>query len=265
VAAVVTISGSGPQDRDEWVPIVPGYRPYRQLADTLSRRGMAVLRFDDRGHGGSTGNHSTATSADFAHDVRAVVAWLRERADIDPDRVFLLGHSEGAIIAPLVAARDSALAAIVLLAGPSKSGREIIYEQQRYAIDRDPALETAHARDSAALAARLAYDSFPSVNPWNRFFAAYDPLPTARTVHVPTLILHGDSDRQVTVDQAETLAGAMREAGNRDVTVRVYEGLNHLFLRDPEGNPANYGRLSGGGFAPEVVGTIVDWLLARTR
>ncbi|MBL8961182.1 MAG: alpha/beta hydrolase, partial [Gemmatimonadetes bacterium] len=92
---VVTISGSGGQDRDEYIPIVPGFRPFRQLADSLGRRGIAVLRFDDRGIGESTGDHGKATSADFADDVRSIVAWLRARPEIDPDRVMLMGHSEG--------------------------------------------------------------------------------------------------------------------------------------------------------------------------
>ncbi|MCU0635398.1 MAG: hypothetical protein MUE41_11045, partial [Gemmatimonadaceae bacterium] len=83
LAVVVTISGSGPQDRDGFIPVAGGYRPFRDLADTLARRGIAVLRFDDRGVGGSTGDFSQATSADFADDVRAIVTWLRTRPDID--------------------------------------------------------------------------------------------------------------------------------------------------------------------------------------
>jgi len=263
--AVVTISGSGAQDRDEWIPVANGYRPFRQFADTLGRNGIAVVRFDDRGYGASTGNHSRATSADFADDVRSVVAWLRTRADIDPDRIFLLGHSEGAMIAPMVAANDPNLAGLVLLAGPSQNGRDIIFYQQRYVIDRDTSLRTAAARDSVAAVARTQFDSLAKSQPWLGFFATYDPLATARAVKVPSLILHGATDRQVTAEQADELARAMRDGGNRDVTARVFSDLNHLFLPDTDGDPANYVRMKSGHIGPDVAGLVVDWITARSK
>jgi len=113
VPVVVTITGSGPQDRDGRLAGINGYRPFRALADTLGRRGVAVLRFDERGVGGSTGTYAGATTQDFAADVRAALAWLRTRPDVDPRRLALLGHSEGGIVAPMVAATDS-VAAVVL-------------------------------------------------------------------------------------------------------------------------------------------------------
>jgi len=261
---VVTITGSGPQDRDEWIGI-NGYRPFRQIADTLGRRGIAVLRFDDRGTGASTGNFASATSADFADDVRAIVAWLRARPDIDANRVFLLGHSEGGLIAPLVAATDPRLAGIVLLAGPSRNGRDIIYYQQRYAIDHDTTFKSEQARDSAALVARARFDSMSKSSAWLGFFVDYDPLATAARVKTPTLVLQGANDRQVTAEQAEELGRAIRRGGNRDVTVRVFPGLNHLFLPDTSGNPANYARLGTGRVSPEVLGAIADWIAAHRR
>ncbi len=265
VPVVITISGSGPQDRDEYIPVAGGFRPFRQIADTLGRRGIAVLRFDDRGYGASTGDHATATSADFADDVRAIVAWLRARPDVDADRILLLGHSEGGLIAPMVAATDTRIRGLVLMAGPSQRGRDIIYYQQRFAIDRDTALTSVAQRDSAAAVARAQYDSIVPTRPWWRFFADHDPLPAARQVKAPALILQGETDRQVTADQAEQLGAAIREGGNRDVTVRVFPRLNHLFLPDPDGNPANYVRLPNGRIAPEVTGLIVDWILEQTR
>jgi CubicO group peptidase (beta-lactamase class C family)/alpha-beta hydrolase superfamily lysophospholipase len=263
--AVVTISGSGAQDRDELIPIASGYRPFRQIADTLGRRGIAVLRFDDRGYGGSTGDASTATSADFADDVRAAVAWLRARPDVDPDKVFLLGHSEGGMIAPMVAASDTALAGIVLLAGPSQNGRDIIHYQQRYAIDRDTSLKTDVSRDSAARIAHATFDSLAQARPWFAYFVAHDPIAVARRVRTPALILHGETDRQVTQEQATELGAALRASGNADVTVRVYPGLNHLFLQDPDGNPANYLRAADARIGSGVLGVIADWVAARTR
>ena len=102
--AVITITGSGTEERDESIPGVTGYRPFRDIADTLGRRGIAVLRLDDRGAGGSDLGPRGATSADFADDVRAGLAYLRTRPDIDGDRLALVGHSEGGMIAPMVAA-----------------------------------------------------------------------------------------------------------------------------------------------------------------
>jgi uncharacterized protein len=261
--AVVTISGSGPQDRDSAIPILPGYRPFREIADTLSRRGIAVLRLDDRGTGASTGEFSAATSADFADDVRAAIEYLRARADVDPDRIALVGHSEGGMIAPMVAATDARLSAIALVAGTARTGREIIAFQQRQAIENNPAIP-AEARDSvyADVAARFGETTAGSV--WIRYFLDHDPLATARRVaSTPVLVLHGETDRQVTVDQAEMLAEAFREAGNPDVTVVVLPDVNHLLLRDPDGNPALYSAIADRSVVPEARGALADWLAER--
>jgi dienelactone hydrolase len=120
--AIVTITGSGQQDRDEYVPIAGGVRLFRALADTVSRRGIAVLRLDDRGLGASTGDFHLATSADFADDIRAGVAYLRARPDIDPARIGLVGHSEGGMIGPMIAATDPKIRALVTMAGPRDQG-----------------------------------------------------------------------------------------------------------------------------------------------
>jgi dienelactone hydrolase len=261
---VITISGSGPQDRDEHLPIVPGFRPFRQIADTLGRRGIAVLRLDDRGTGESTGDFAKASSADFADDVRAAIAWLRARPDVNPQRIALLGHSEGAMIAPMVAATDSKLAGIVLMAGPSKRGREVLDHQIRYGIEHDSSIAPAK-RDSAFAASRIAADTTAAPPPWMKFFLAYEPLPTIRKVKVPVLVLQGATDQQVTADQAGAIGAALREAGNRDVTVRVLPDRNHLFLPDSIGNPAGYVRLSSGKIGPDVMGEIANWLVRRLK
>ncbi|MGQ0649147.1 MAG: alpha/beta hydrolase family protein [Gemmatimonadaceae bacterium] len=263
VPAVVTISGSGPQDRDEYIPLVPGFRPFRQLADTLGRRGIAVLRYDDRGTGESGGSFAGSTSADFANDVRSLVRWLRARPEVDPRRIFLLGHSEGGLIAPMVAADDPSLAGIVLLAGPAKNGLDIVRFQQRYAIEHDTSLRAPARRDSAIAAANKMVDQLAAGDAWMKFFFSYDPLATARKVRVPAFVVQGGSDQQVTADQAEPLGAALRASDNADVSVRIFPDLNHLFLPDPTGNPANYVRLTSGRIGSEVMGPIVDWLLQR--
>lgn len=260
VPAVVTISGSGGQDRDEYIPLVPGFRPFRQVADTLGRRGIAVLRFDDRGIGESGGSFVGSTSADFAEDVRSLVRWLRARPDIDPDRIFLLGHSEGGLIAPMVAAGDARLAGIVLMAGPAQKGRDVLRYQQRFAVAGDSSLRTQAQRDSAMRVIEAQTDTLGMRDKWMGFFFTHDPLATARRVKVPVLIAQGATDRQVTADQAETLAAALRAGGNRDVTVKVFADRNHLFLPDPDGNPAGYVRLPSGRIGADVLGPIADWV-----
>jgi alpha-beta hydrolase superfamily lysophospholipase len=244
---------------------VPNFRPFRQLADTLGRHGVAVLRMDDRGVGESGGSFQGSTSADFANDIRDGVQWLRTRPGIDPRRVFLLGHSEGGLVAPMVAADDPTLAGIVLMAGPSKNGLDIVKFQQRFAVEHDTAYAAPARRDSALRAAAAAVEQLGKSDKWMGFFFSYDPLPTARRVTVPVLIVQGGSDQQVTAEQAPELGAAIRAGGNTDVTVTVFPDLNHLFLHDPGGNPANYTSLPDGHIAPNVIGPILDWILARAR
>ncbi len=124
--AVLLITGSGAQDRNEEIF---NHRPFLVLADHLTRRGIAVLRVDDRGVGGTSKGNDNATSEDFAEDVRAGVAFLKTRKEIDPKRVGLIGHSEGGLIAPMVAADSNDVAFIVLLAGPGVSGEQIMLKQ----------------------------------------------------------------------------------------------------------------------------------------
>ncbi|HEU4556798.1 MAG TPA: alpha/beta fold hydrolase [Longimicrobium sp.] len=264
VPAVITITGSGLQDRDEAVSVVPGFRPFRQVADTLGRRGIAVLRMDDRGFGASEGDGQQATTRDFASDIAAAVAYLRTRPEIDPDRIALAGHSEGGVIAPMVAADDPRLRAVVLIAGTSRTGRRIIEYQIRNPLDRNTTLTNAQ-RDSAYRADWAQLDSTAARLPWLPFFLSYDPLPTARRVRQPVLILQGETDRQVTADQARELEFALREAGNRDVTVHVFPNLNHLLIHDPDGMPAGYSRLSSNRVDAKLLGVLADWLAEKLR
>jgi dienelactone hydrolase len=259
VPAVVTITGSGQQDRDEYIPFAGGIRLFRELADTLSRRGIAVLRLDDRGVGASGGVASTSTSADFADDIRAAIAYLRTRKDIDPDRIGIIGHSEGGAIAPMVAASDQRLRAVVAMAAPGEPGIEISMAQNKYLVDRDSSL-TPTQRDSILRAARGALDPAKQTIPWVKFWMSYDPAPTARQVKAPTLIVQGATDRQVPVDQAEKLAALIRAGGNRNVTVRVFPATNHLFVDDPSGDFNAYDKLRTNRVSAAVLGVIADWL-----
>ena len=264
VPVVVTISGSGPQDRDSHVQGLGDYRPFRAIADTLGRRGIGVLRFDERGVGASSGAFGTATTRDFAADVRTVLAWLRARPDVDATRLALLGHSEGGLVAPMVAADDPGLAGMVLMAAPALPGRAILEHQARAGILRDTTQPRAR-RDALLAQLPRSLDSALAGNAWLRELAAYDPRPTLRRVRTPTLVLQGTSDQQVTADQADTIVAALRAAGNRAVARRVFPDVDHLFLHDPNGDPTRYWALPGQQLPAAVLGSIADWLVATLR
>jgi uncharacterized protein len=265
VAAIVTITGSGAQDRDENLgEVLAGFRPFRQLADSLARRGIAVLRMDDRGTGASTGNHRTATSADFAEDIRAGLAYLRTRPEIDANRLGVVGHSEGGLIGPMVAVKEPTLRALVLMAGPAQSGRPILQFQLTNRVNQDTMIKGAR-RDSALARVNSTIDSLGANNPWMKFFLDHDPLATARQIRTPVLILNGATDQQVTPEQVKTLVDAFKAAGNKDITSHVFPAVNHLFIYDPNGSPWGYTRLTRSAVEPAVMGMVVDWLAQRLK
>jgi uncharacterized protein len=262
---VISITGSGPQDRDEYIDIIPGgFRLFRQVADTLARRGIAMLRMDDRGYGESGGAFAAATSRDFANDIRAAITYLRSRNDVDSTKIFLIGHSEGGMIAPMVAAEERGLAGIVLMAGPGRNGRQILEFQVGAGVKRDTAL-TGAKRDSAIARVPVLVDSLLKTTAWLTFFGTHDPIATAKRVRTPVLILQGADDQQVVGAEAPLLRNAFTAGGNRDVTMRVFPELNHFFIRQPGGNPAGYTTLSTNLVSSDVLGVAVDWIAQRAQ
>lgn len=260
--AVVTITGSGQQDRDEFIPVAGGVRLFRQLADTLGRRGIAVLRLDDRGLGASGGDARSATTADFADDIRSAIAYLRARPDIDPARIALAGHSEGAIIAPMIAATDHSVRAIVLFAGTAVPGIEISMGQNKDAVDRQNNLSPSQ-RDSILAAARIALAPEKQTVPWLKYFLAYDPTPALRKVQAATLVIQGETDRQVPPAQATLIEKLIKSGGNKDVTVRLFPATDHLLVPDVSGDPSKYDSLKVNKVRPEVLGAVADWLVLK--
>lgn len=285
--AAVLITGSGAQDRDE---AIMGHRPFAVLADALTRRGIAVLRTDDRGFAKSTGDFAKATSEDFATDTAAAVTFLAGRPEIDGKRIGLIGHSEGGIIGPMVAAADPRVAFVVMLAGPGVPSRELM-TAQREAVSRtagNSAESTARneaimGRVEAALAqpgkggteeaAKVLLDAgMPQTavdvtikqltSPWYKWFIAYDPRPTLRKLRIPVLALNGDKDVQVVSTQN---LPSIREALKDDPKAKVVElpGLNHLFQTADTGAPGEYARIEE-TMAPIALQTITDWVVKTT-
>jgi pimeloyl-ACP methyl ester carboxylesterase len=275
--AVVMITGSGLQTRDEPVPIrgLEQYRPFRQIAETLASRRIAVLRVDDRGVGESTGSETlkAVTTSGFADDTRAEVAYLRTRKEIDPERIALVGHSEGGMIAPMVAASDPHIAAIVLMAGPGKPGSEISLYQTRQALDALPNMtreekEQKFAEEQEYIRAVQEgrdLSKYPAEArlPWMIEWMKSDPIPVIKKVRQPILILQGALDQQVSADQARLLEQAAHAAGNKDVSIHIFEGLNHLFLPARTGAVGEYTSLQTINIPGEVLLTISGWLQSR--
>lgn len=297
--AVILITGSGPQDRDE---SLFGHRPFLILADSLTRRGIAVLRVDDRGVGGSKGGVSDATSEDFARDVLAGVAYLKTRKEIDPKRIGLIGHSEGAIIAPIVATQSKDVAFIVLMAGTGVTGDVIIEGQvvnELKAQGADQALIDTTIQGQRQVVEVFKTEADPNVakekirkiitdsvskldekqkkiieyhegyvdahvqaamSKWLRYFMTHDPKETLRKVKCPVLAINGSLDTQVPAKQnLPAIEQALREGKNPDVTVKELPGLNHLFQTAKTGGGDEYARIEE-TMSPVALETMAKWI-----
>ena len=288
--AVLLIVGSGPHDRDE---SLMGHKPFLVLSDSLTRKGIVVLRADKRGIGKSTGNYATATSADFAEDAQTGVDFLKTRVEVDPHRIGLIGHSEGGMIAPMVAARDADVAFVVMMAGPGVPGVQIIVEQQRLIAEARGLSKEKAAEDNAKeqkLLALVETEKDPAAlelelhetlanlgepeakidaqiealtSPWYRYFLAYDPAVALRKVTCPVLVLNGEKDLQVPPAlNLPPIRKALDEAGNKHVEIDEMPGLNHLFQTAKTGSPAEYGEIEE-TMSPAVLDKIAAWILQQ--
>lgn len=265
VPVVVTISGSSPQDRDHNTPFGGPYRFFRNLADTLGRSGIAVLRMDDRGVGESTGNLEKATTAERADDNRAAIEFVRNHKEINQNQIFLLGLSEGGVIAPMIAATDPDLKGIVIMAGPGSTGKKIMEYQVKMGAELVDSLSSEEKGN--IIDDRISrIEEKAKSDEWLEFFLNYDPLATAREVkQVPVLILQGEKDKNVPPEDAKALKAAFEKAGNKNVTLQMFENVNHIFVKDKNGYPQNYENLESFEVAPEIMRTIVSWLLEHSE
>lgn len=302
--AVILITGSGPQNRDEELM---GHKPFLVLSDFLTRNGIAVLRFDDRGTAASTGDFKTATSVDFASDVEAGVAYLQTRREIDKKKIGLLGHSEGGIIAPMVASNSKDISFIVLLAGTGIPGDQLLLLQQsligKASGASDEILKKARSinleifdrvvkakstdqlkvdmtsyfkkvlaeKENAFMLQGMPEDDFiklqvsQTTSPWMLHFIKYNPAVALAKVKCPVLAISGEKDLQVPPkENLEAIKSALLKGGNTKVTTIKFPGLNHLFQECKTGLPTEYSTIEQ-TFSPIALNKILKWIKSQTK
>lgn len=289
--AVVLISGSGAQNRDEEIM---RHKPFLVLSDYLTRQGIAVLRYDDRGVGESQGEFGLATSADFASDALAAFNYLKTREEIDTDKIGLVGHSEGGLITFMLAAQNKDIAYIVSMASSAVKGDSLLLVQNRElskaaglsdekweeqssdlweifrVVESSPDTETirtklmeiilkkiegAENREKIIPQIEAQVEAFCS--PWVKYFIAHDPSSDLKKINCPLFALNGDKDTQV---DADINLGKIQQMVKSDLTVKKYPGLNHLFQHCITGLPHEYSQIEE-TISPEVLSDIADWIL----
>ncbi len=298
--AILLIAGSGQVDRDE---TIFGHKPFLVLADHLTKQGFAILRVDKRGIGQSTGNYELATTEDFASDVLAGIEYLKTRKEVDTERIGLIGHSEGGLIAPMVAVKSNDVAFIVLMASPSVTGEAILYEQEVLIsramgiteeqlsrqlgfqhkvlsiIKNEPDLEKAENLLRELVAKQLAnlpkeeQQAISDVieaqmkrcnSKWFRYFLTYDPIASLKQLKIPVLVVYGELDSQASPKQnLPVIAKILKETGNQNCKILELPKLNHFFQTCETGSILEYGKIEE-TIAPVVLDTLTDWISEAT-
>jgi len=295
------VSGSGPQNRDEEIL---GHKPFLVIADHLTRNGIALFRYDDRGVGKSKGNFNSATTYNFANDAEAAIEFLIKNNNIDTNNIGIIGHSEGGMIAPLIASRNSFVKFIVLLAGPGVSGEEILllqqglisraegtkedYIKQGYNLNKQiyKLLKKENDNTKAANKIRKLYDNFIKkadneqkmmlagekeaviqqiTSDWFRNFLTFDPSKYLIKTKCAVLALNGDKDLQVPADiNLNAIEKYLKKAGNNNFEIKKYPNLNHLFQTSNTGALSEYGKIEE-TFSPLVLDDITLWIKRVTK
>ncbi|WP_242155704.1 alpha/beta hydrolase family protein [Aestuariivivens sediminis] len=296
---VILISGSGPQDRDE---TFMGHKPFLVLADHLTKKGIGVLRFDDRGQGESTGDFGSATTEDFSKDVLHAIAYLKTRKDVDKKNIGLIGHSEGGIIAPLAANNSKDVAFMVLLASTGISGAELSVMQSKtlreFPVKDEEAYEKNTRKAIAIVTSNKSeseieqeltthYNDFlipilaslnvpeekinlfierqvkSSIKPWSRYFLQYNPSVEIEKLQIPVLSLNGSKDTQVNAKINQNgIRQALIKGGNKDYKIIELKGLNHFFQECKIGKMDEYRKIEQ-TFSPIALKEISNWILKR--
>ncbi|AXG73119.1 alpha/beta hydrolase [Flavobacterium arcticum] len=302
--AVVLISGSGPQNRDEELL---GHKPFLVLSDFLTRNGIAVLRYDDRGVATSGGTFEGSTTNDFATDATAAFTYLQSLPSINKRKVGLIGHSEGGTIAPMVANANKDVAFIVLMAGTAIPGDELMM-LQNYLLGKANGMPEEELTNLGNINRKIydvikediplteiktkLYNVFNSElkplfiskgisneqvtqyinmqvaelsSPWYTNFIRYNPTTALEKVQCPILALNGDKDLQVAaIANLDAIKRAAEKSGNKKVTTKQLSGLNHLFQESSTGSPSEYGSIEQ-TIAPSALNEISVWILKQVK
>lgn len=298
--AVVLVTGSGPQNRDEEVF---GHKPFLVLADYLSRRGFVVLRYDDRGVGRSGGMFAGATTFDFTFDAWAAVRFLRTRPEVDKNRIGIIGHSEGALIAAMLASWTDEVKFIVMLAGTGISGQEVLRQQRETAGQMAQIAQRDIVRNEQLFAElielldeqkqQLAFIKAQELaahqykisgvhnidteklqefavkiinsldSPWMKYFMRYNPQEALSMLTQPVLALFGAKDIQVLpYPNMQIMKEALARSKSPFFRLKLFDGLNHLFQSAQTGAVSEYQQISQ-TIHPMVLEFINNWLSER--
>lgn len=299
--AVVLVSGSGQQNRDEELM---NHRPFLVLSDYLTRNGIAVLRYDDRGIGGSNGLSAENTFIDFAKDAACAIKYLKGRKDVNPSKVGILGHSEGGLIGFIEGANPvSAPAFVVSLAGPAVKGADLMVKQNELTAKTEGVTMGAKEHENLvrifkALATKNNSDSLrkeltalmidtykilgknvgdeemgeinQSINAMLQSgyhaFVAYDPTAVIRRIKCPVMAINGGMDSQVDAEQnLGAIEAIKRSTGHKNLTTKLYPNVNHLFQTvNHLCSVVEYGNIEE-TMSPEVLSDIAKWILSVTK
>lgn len=244
--AALFIADSAPLDRDGKTPEQMFSVQYQALAQILSDSGILILRYDKRGVGKSQGNFKTATLSDLVSDARAGIAYLKTRPDVDKNRICLIGHGEGAEIASMIAAQDTILKAIVLMAASAKPLDQMMLDQWnntlkelnfpddiiKIPIDRQKEfIAWVRGEKESDTVVTRRYEESKDKRPWFLEHFQHDPITTIKNVKCKALILQGGKDLVVSKENAKMLNKALDQAQNPNHSLKVFPSLGHLFFK----------------------------------
>lgn len=251
---MIMISGSGLQNRDEEIM---QHRPFAVIADYMANNGIAVFRYDDRGFGTEDTALFNATTLDFANDVESAINAVKNHPNIDADKIGLVGHSEGGLIAPIVASRNSEVDFLILLAGPGVNGMEVLVEQTKAILKVNGYSKKEIEEQLKALKnGELAGHS----HPWMKCFLDLEPAEYLKKVKQPILVLNGTKDLQVLHYQnLPAIKKALKEGGNKSYKIHKLKGLNHLFQECKTGSPNEYFQIEQ-TISPKVLKLMKDFV-----
>lgn len=299
--AVILIAGSGALDKEE---TIANHKTFLVLSHYLVNKGIAVLCYDKRGAGKSTGNHIMATTEDFASDVEAAIEYLKTKKNINKEKIGLIGHSEGGVIAFMLAAKRHDLDFIISMAGVGVKGEDLFRVQSQRLFSEYNASDSVREVNNMIyeraeeIAATVPFESigknlekyisqilegrqdlmdnkmsrqqvgktlFQIALPWSQFMMKYDPTENLKKITCPVFAINGEKDMQVVADSnLSVIDSLIKSNGNKDVTIKKYPGLNHLFQHCQTGAMSEYAWIEE-TISPEVLDDMGDWILQRVK